>query len=63
MEGGGGVCFQKLKPLLTWGQRLDPSESCSCLLSQASVATDALMEIEILMTEVKLCHPESQICS
>lgn len=58
-ERGRGVCFQKLKPLLTWGQRLDPSESCSRLLTQASVGTDALMETEILMTRVNLCCAQS----
>lgn len=42
---GGGVCFQKLKLPLTWGQSLCPSESCSNLLT--SLGADVLMETEI----------------
>lgn len=68
-EGGGvwrevgiwGVCFQKLKLPLTWGQSLCPSESCSNLLTLALVGADVLMEIEILTTHINLRCAEAWI--
>lgn len=45
-RGGGGVCFQKPKLPLTWGQSFCPSEPCSNLQTLASVRADAIWKIK-----------------
>lgn len=46
LEGEGGVCFQKPKLPLTWGQSFCPSESRSNLLTMASVSAGVLLKFK-----------------